>query len=78
MSPPPPVEYSTAKKGRSLPLHQTGRRCARCGRRLGDGGWTVVGVGTLCRDCVRKVSTSWTIRKIGQKVCPKRDNVVRR
>jgi len=61
------------QKGRSLPLHHRGRRCARCGRRLGDGGWTVVGVGTLCRECVRTVSTSWTIRKVRQDVCPKGD-----
>jgi len=73
VSPPPPVEYSSLKRGRSLPRRQTGRRCARCGRRLGDGGWTVVGVGRLCRDCVRKVSPGWTIRRIGQEVCPKRD-----
>ncbi|MDF0591785.1 hypothetical protein [Candidatus Methanocrinis natronophilus] len=67
--------YPEDDEAGTLPLHHRGRRCARCGRRLGVG-WTVVGAGMLCRYCVRVVSPSRTIRKVGREVCPKRDKMI--
>lgn len=41
-------------EGDSLPVHLWGRRCARCGRRLGGGGLYSLGWGTVCWECYHK------------------------
>ncbi|MDF0591897.1 hypothetical protein P0O15_12090 [Methanotrichaceae archaeon Mx] len=62
----PPRRGYLEDEGEDHLHHRRGRRCARCGRRLGVG-WTVPGAGLLlCRDCVRATSTSWTTRRVGR------------
>jgi len=44
-------------EGEELPVHTWGRRCAKCGRRLGGGGLVVVGYGLCCWRCFNSTTT---------------------
>ena len=47
-------EVDDEDEAEGLPVHQWGKRCVRCGRRLGGGGLWVSGWGLCCWDCYHK------------------------
>ncbi|MDD3566636.1 MAG: hypothetical protein PHN90_13320 [Methanothrix sp.] len=53
----PPRGGDVDDEGEELPVHTWGRRCAKCGRRLGGGGLEVVGYGLCCWRCYNSTTT---------------------
>ena len=47
-------EVDDEGEAEDLPVHQWGKRCVRCGRRLCGGGLWVSGWGLCCWACYRK------------------------
>lgn len=54
----PPRGGDVDDEGEELPVHTWGRRCAKCGRRLGGGGLKVLGwPGLLCWNCYHSTTS---------------------